>query len=100
MVACLVIGSGSAGIACADALLEAARDLITLDVGRECEPDRMQIVRVHEPDTTRKIERNLGLCSSLSEKSAQVSTPAYCGFERGPLERARSPLCFIRSAPQ
>lgn len=41
----LVIGSGLTGVACADALIQAGQRVVMLDVGRECDSERMAIVR-------------------------------------------------------
>lgn len=39
-----VVGSGPAGIACSQALLDAGADVTVLDVGRECEPEVLERV--------------------------------------------------------
>lgn len=41
----IVIGSGPAGVACAQALLEAGRSVLMLDVGEKLEPDREGFVQ-------------------------------------------------------
>lgn len=49
----LVVGSGPAGVACAQALLEKGADVTMLDVGLACEPDRAALVerlRAVEPE--------------------------------------------------
>lgn len=106
MTACLVIGSGPAGIACADALLETGREVIMLDVGRQCEPERMKAAgtmsKQNPEDWDAKslkfIGAGPGWISSSSRKLFYGSDFAYVGEESSGLvqDGARCALSWAR----